>query len=79
MRVILMLLGLVLFLAIWAWSWSSRRREAFDEAARLPFAEDADDASGLRTPSSPGRPQTTTPPRGAGAAGALGVTQGEER
>jgi cytochrome c oxidase cbb3-type subunit 4 len=44
MRVIVMLLGLVLFLAIWAWSWSSRRREAFDEAARLPFA---DDESGL--------------------------------
>jgi cytochrome c oxidase cbb3-type subunit 4 len=40
MRVIVMLLGLVLFLAIWAWSWSSRRREAFDEAARLPFADD---------------------------------------
>ena len=44
MRVAVMLLGLVLFLGICAWSWSSRRREAFDEAARLPFA---DDESGL--------------------------------
>lgn len=40
MRVLVMLLGLVLFLGIWAWAWSSRRRAAFDEAARLPFLED---------------------------------------
>ncbi len=45
MRVAVMLLGLVLFLGIWAWTWSSRRREAFDEAAQLPFI---DDESGLR-------------------------------
>jgi len=41
MRIAVMLLGLVLFLGIWAWSWSSRRREAFDEAAQLPFLDDA--------------------------------------
>jgi len=35
MRVVVMLLGLVLFVGIWAWTWSSRRRAAFDEAARL--------------------------------------------
>jgi cytochrome c oxidase cbb3-type subunit 4 len=40
MRVVVMLLGLVLFLGIWAWCWSSKRREGFDEAARLPFAGD---------------------------------------
>ena len=40
MRVVVMLLGLVLFLAIWAWSWSSRRRAAFEEAAHLPFLDD---------------------------------------
>ena len=39
-RVLVMLIGLVLFLGIWAWSWSSKRREAFDEAANLPFAGD---------------------------------------
>jgi cytochrome c oxidase cbb3-type subunit 4 len=41
MRVAVMLLGLVLFLGIWAWTWSSRRRAALDEAAQLPFADDA--------------------------------------
>ena len=41
MRVAVMLLGLVLFVGIWAWTWSSRRRAAFDEAAMLPFADDA--------------------------------------
>jgi cytochrome c oxidase cbb3-type subunit 4 len=40
MRVVIMVLGLVLFLGIWVWSWSSRRRAAFDEAARLPFLDD---------------------------------------
>jgi len=40
MRVVVMVLGLVLFLGIWAWSWSSKRREGFDEAARLPFADE---------------------------------------
>jgi cytochrome c oxidase cbb3-type subunit 4 len=40
MRIVIMLLGLVLFLGICAWAWSSRRRAAFDEAARLPFLED---------------------------------------
>jgi cytochrome c oxidase cbb3-type subunit 4 len=44
MRVVIMLVGLVLFVGIWAWTWSSRRREAFEEAARLPFL---DDESGL--------------------------------
>jgi len=44
MRVVVMLLGLVLFLGIWAWTWSSRRRAAFEEAAQLPFL---DDESGL--------------------------------
>jgi len=42
LRVIVMLLGLVLFLAIWAWSWSAKRREAFDEAARLPLQDDGE-------------------------------------
>jgi len=40
MRVVVMLLGLVLFLGIWVWSWGSRRKAAFDEAARLPFLDD---------------------------------------
>lgn len=31
---------LVLFLAGWAWAWSPRRKQAFDEAARLPLEND---------------------------------------
>jgi cytochrome c oxidase cbb3-type subunit 4 len=46
MRVVVMVLGLVLFLGIWAWTWSSRRRAAFDEAARLPFLDDEAGAAG---------------------------------
>jgi cytochrome c oxidase cbb3-type subunit 4 len=32
---------LVVFLGIVAWAYSSRRSAAFDEAARVPFEEDA--------------------------------------
>ena len=39
-RVMVMLIGLVLFIGIWIWTWSSRRRQAFEEAARLPFLDD---------------------------------------
>jgi cytochrome c oxidase cbb3-type subunit 4 len=39
-RSLLMVLGLVLFLGIWVWAWSKRRRADFDEAARLPFADE---------------------------------------
>jgi cytochrome c oxidase cbb3-type subunit 4 len=75
MRVAVMLLGLVLFIGIWAWTWSSRRRAAFDEAARLPFL---DDESGLEAWPATSRPKATTP-RVAGAAGPLGATHGEKR
>lgn len=33
-------LMLVMFVGIWAWAWSSKRKAAFDEAARLPLEED---------------------------------------
>ncbi|MBN8492324.1 MAG: cbb3-type cytochrome c oxidase subunit 3 [Burkholderiales bacterium] len=39
-RVVVMLFGLALFLGIWAWAWSKRRKADFDEAARLPFADE---------------------------------------
>ena len=32
---------LVVFLGIVAWAYSSKRSAAFDEAARVPFEEDA--------------------------------------
>ncbi len=34
--------SLLLFIALVAWTWSRSRRQAFDEAARLPFAEGDD-------------------------------------
>jgi cytochrome c oxidase cbb3-type subunit 4 len=33
--------SLLLFIALVAWTWNRSRRDAFDEAARLPFADDA--------------------------------------
>ena len=34
-------ISLVLFLALVVWTWSRSRRNAFDEAAQLPFLDDA--------------------------------------
>lgn len=31
------LLSFVLFIGLVRWAWATRRREAFDEAAQLPF------------------------------------------
>ncbi len=31
----------VLFVGLVAWAWQAKRRSAFDEAARLPFADEA--------------------------------------
>jgi cytochrome c oxidase cbb3-type subunit 4 len=44
--------SLLVFVGIVVWTWSSRRRDGFDAAARLPFAEAADrgeDAGRLET------------------------------
>jgi cytochrome c oxidase cbb3-type subunit 4 len=32
----------IVFIGIVVWAYSSRRKKAFDEAARLPFTEDED-------------------------------------
>ncbi|MCB1908883.1 MAG: cbb3-type cytochrome c oxidase subunit 3 [Rhodocyclaceae bacterium] len=39
-RSILTVLGLVCFLGIVAWAYSGRAKKGFDEAARLPFADE---------------------------------------
>jgi cytochrome c oxidase cbb3-type subunit 4 len=39
-------ISLLLFLALVAWTWSRRRRAAFEEAANLPFVEEAPAAAG---------------------------------
>lgn len=42
LRVAVTLVSLAVFIGIVVWAWSSRRRESFNEAARLPFeGEDA--------------------------------------
>jgi len=33
--------SLLLFVGIAVWTWQRSRRDAFDEAAQLPFADDA--------------------------------------
>ena len=39
-RSVITVLCLVVFLGIVAWAWSGKRKEAFDAAAILPFADD---------------------------------------
>ena len=31
---------LAVFVAGWAWAWSPRRKQGFDEAARLPLSDE---------------------------------------
>jgi len=33
-------LALIAFVAVWIWAWSGKRKQRFDEAANLPFADD---------------------------------------
>ncbi|MBP6382750.1 MAG: cbb3-type cytochrome c oxidase subunit 3 [Pseudomonadales bacterium] len=33
-------LAMIAFLGVCAWAWSGKRKQRFDEAARLPFADD---------------------------------------
>jgi cytochrome c oxidase cbb3-type subunit 4 len=48
LRIIVTLMSLVAFVGIVIWAWSSRNRESFEEAARLPFAEDPPATRGAR-------------------------------
>lgn len=40
LRSIFTVLVFAAFLGVWIWAWSSKRKQAFDEAANLPFVED---------------------------------------
>ncbi|CAN5377037.1 hypothetical protein BH11PSE11_BH11PSE11_26130 [soil metagenome] len=42
-RNVLTVLSLLTFLGIVCWSFSARRKSAYDEAANLPFADEADE------------------------------------
>ncbi len=49
LRAAVTLLGLIAFLVLVAWVWARHRREAFEEAAMLPFLDDEPaDLSGAR-------------------------------
>jgi cytochrome c oxidase cbb3-type subunit IV len=49
MRAAVTLLSFAAFIAIVVWAWSRQRRQAFDEAAQLPFLDgEAVDLSGAR-------------------------------
>jgi len=39
-RSLFTVLLLAVFLGIWIWAWSAKRKPDFEEAARLPFADD---------------------------------------
>ncbi len=39
-RSVITLLCMLTFIGIVVWAWSGRRKNAFDEAAMLPFADD---------------------------------------
>jgi cytochrome c oxidase cbb3-type subunit 4 len=41
LRSIVTVVSLLTFLGIVAWAWSKRNRDRFDEAARLPFEDEA--------------------------------------
>ena len=34
------ILAMIAFLGVCAWAWSGKRKQRFDEEARLPFADD---------------------------------------
>ncbi len=40
LRSIFTVLVFATFIGIWIWAWSGKRKQAFDEAANLPFVED---------------------------------------
>ena len=40
LRSIFTVLVFATFIGVWIWAWSSKRKQAFDEAANLPFVED---------------------------------------
>jgi cytochrome c oxidase cbb3-type subunit 4 len=44
-RIVFTVLSLIAFLGVLAWVGLARNRRGFDEAARLPFADDTPDAS----------------------------------
>ena len=49
LRALFTVVTFVTFIAILFWAFSGKRKQAFDEAARLPFADDDEPEAGGRT------------------------------
>lgn len=45
LRAAITVLTLIVFIGIVIWAYSARQKHRFDEAAKLPFADDDDDAA----------------------------------
>jgi cytochrome c oxidase cbb3-type subunit 4 len=45
MRIVATLVSFATFIGIFGWAWMRSNRAGFDEAARLPFEQDADEAT----------------------------------
>jgi cytochrome c oxidase cbb3-type subunit 4 len=43
LRAAVTLFSLLMFIAIWVWAWSRRNQAGFDEAARLPLGDVAEE------------------------------------
>ncbi len=43
LRTVVMVLSFVCFAGIWGWAWARGNQGRFDEAAQLPFGDDAVD------------------------------------
>lgn len=41
LRSVMTVVSFIVFVGIIVWAWQGRRRDSFDDAARLPFAEEA--------------------------------------
>ncbi len=55
LRSVVTVVSLLMFVALALWVWNPRRRSAMDEAARLPFNEEAPGARAARAHPNDGR------------------------
>ena len=55
LRSVVTVVSLLMFVALALWVWNPRRRSAMDEAARLPFNEEAPGGAAARANPNEGR------------------------
>jgi len=39
---------LIIFIALWVWAWSKKRKQPFNDAANLPFADSEQDRQTIK-------------------------------